>query len=439
MTSRRNSFWNVAEVALSSVVLFVLYKLILAELGVSALGVWSLSLAATSFAKVADLGAAGGLGRYVAMSQARGEEGDKALVYVETALITNLCLYLAIGCALYWPAWWLLGEAASGEALQEARRLLPFTIVAFVLQNLTNVVTAALIGFHRSYQKSIAALATISIQALIAIIAIQHIGLRGVAVAQIIQYGLLLVVGWGLVVRASTGGLAMRMPHRIQPGPLRELMSFGIRLQGLNMASFLFDPATKFVFSAIGGVGMLGLYELASRGILQVRQLVIAPTQNLTATFAAEEEKGRSGLKDRYEQAFVKNGAFGIVAMLALIVGAPVISFIWLGQVDLTFVAFSAIIGLGWTANILAVPGYYLGIGVGRLRWNIAGGALTSIGGPLAGAFLGTAFGGLGVATGAMLGVAGGALLTMLGNCAALELRPFGSPPAYGGLKKRRK
>jgi O-antigen/teichoic acid export membrane protein len=401
--------------------------LILGELGVSALGVWSLVIATTSFARVADVGAAGGLGRYVAISQAQGDAGERALVYVETALILNAALYILIGGVLYWPAWWALGHATHGGALAEARRLLPYSIAAFVLQNVTNVITSGLIGFHRSYQKSILALLTISIQAGVALTTVKLVGLRGIAMAQMVQYILMAVLGWLLVVRAARGRFRLCFPYRFRREPLKELVGFGFKLQALNMATFLFEPATKFVFSSLAGISALGVYELASRGILQVRQIVIAPAQNLTPLFAAEHHQDPARLKALYERTFVTNSAAATFAMAGMVLGAPIISFIWMKHIDPLFVAFSAIIGAGWLANIIAVPGYFVGVGTGYLRWNIAGGGATAVGGPALAAVLAWAFGPIGAAIGAMVGVGGGALLTMVQNCRHIGTRPV--PP----------
>ena len=59
----RNATWAVGEVVISGLVLFLLYRIVVATLGVEALGVWSLVMATTSLARFADLGAAAGLAR----------------------------------------------------------------------------------------------------------------------------------------------------------------------------------------------------------------------------------------------------------------------------------------------------------------------------------------------------------------------------------------
>jgi O-antigen/teichoic acid export membrane protein len=432
--TRRNAMWNLAEVVVSSLVLFVLYKIILARLGVSALGIWSLVLATTSLARVADLGAAGGLGRYVALSQARGEPGDAALVYAETALVANAAFYAVLGAVIYWPAWQGLALVTHGEVTLEARRLLPYAIGSFTLMNVANVLTAALTGFHRSYQKSITMMLTLLLQAAIAAALVSRLGLRAIALAQVAQYTVLSVVGWVLVVRAASGRWRLALPYRVRREALRELLGFGLRLQVLNIVAFPFEPVTKFVFSAIGGLPALGLYEVASRGFLQVRQLVVAPSQNLTPLFASQHHLGGEGLNALYQRATATLIAAGAVTMGGLAVGAPLISYVWLGRVDRMFVVYSLILAAGWFVNIVATPGYFLGVGTGRLRWNITGAALSTASAGLLGALLGKLLGPAGIAAGAMLGIAGGGLLTWSLNCRDLGFRMLPAAGAWASL-----
>ncbi|MGC9954210.1 MAG: oligosaccharide flippase family protein [Rhizomicrobium sp.] len=413
---RRNTVWNLAEVAASSLVLFVLYRLILDRLGVTALGIWSLVLATISFARFADLGAASSLGRYVALAQAKGEDEHGALLYVETALITNALLYLSLGLILYWPAWWALGLVTDGVATEQARELLPFAVGVFVLQNVASVLTSALIGFHLSYQKSMLMLVALAIQAAVALTTIGSLGLRGVALAQIAQYLLLLVFGWCLAIRASTGKFRFALPHRMGLKPLRDLIGFGLRLQALNLALFLYDPATKFVLTATLGLATLGIYEAASRGIQQVRQLVTAPSQNLTPLFTAELHTNPSGVHVIYERSFVAIFLASAASMGAMSIGSPVISFIWFGQFNPIFVVFSVILAAGWFVNMITVPAFHLGIAAARIRWNIMGCAVISLLGPASAYLLAGSFGAPGGAVGIMSAVIAGSLITAIMN-----------------------
>lgn len=434
MNIRRNMAWNIAEVIASTIMIFVLYKVIVARLGVESLGVWALVLAATSIGRFVDVGMTGGLSRYVAGVGAGSAGPGEVRAYIDTAVLMNAALYGALALALYWPAWWALGLTLSGAVLAEARSLLPYAIAAFALQNIAAVIVAALTGFHRSYEKSMVMMGTLVVQAIVALSLIGPMGLKGVAIGQIVQYLLLMLAGWLLVMRQAEGRWALTVPHRFRKPALLDLIGFGVRLQALNIATFLFDPIVKFTFSAIGGVAALGLYELVQRGLLQLRQILLAPTQNLTPLFAAASHRNRADLGRTYQQAVALMIAAAVPAMGAMAIGSPILSLIWLGRVDNTFVLYSFIAATGWLVNILGAPAWHLGVGTGHLRWNIAGALLSSAGGLVLGYGLGRLFGPTGVLVGAMIAIGVGGLLTWVMNVRSLGLPMLPSTPVWRQL-----
>lgn len=434
---KRNAVWNVLEVLVSTAVLFVMLRLIIAELGVEALGIWSLVLASISVGRFADLGVTGGVGRYVATLTAKGASPDDVRAYIDTALILNIGLYGALAAALYWPAWWGLGLTLEGPQLAEARALLPYAIGSFALQAIASVVVAALIGFHRSDLKSIVMMGGLVVQALFAVALIGAMGLQGVAAGQVAQYLVLLVVGWALVVRLAGGDWAQALPNRLRKTAFKDLVGFGMRMQTLNVANFTFDPIVKFTFAAIGGVAALGIYDLMLRGLLQVRQIILAPTQNLTPLLAAAHHEGAPALRRAYEQPLALLIAAAAPVMALIVVGSPILSLIWLGRVDQDFVVYSLIGSVGWLVNMIAVPAWHLGVATGRLRWNIAGAALTSGGALMLSYSLGLALGGLGVVIGAMAALTAGAMLTWVMNTRYSGLPVLPEPAVWIRLRRQ--
>lgn len=432
MKLRRNAVWNVAEALATSLALFLVYRAILAELGVSAMGIWALVVSATAVGRVGDLGVSGGLTRFVAIRQA--VNGDpplkstpakpEAIVYVETALLMNAGLYTVLAGLIYWPAWWALGWATEGADTSAARDLLAYAVAAFALQSVSSVVMSALVGAHRSDIKSMIMLASYCIQATVALVYIERLGLAGLAVAQIVQYVGITIAGWVAISIVLSGTWKGQLPRRFDLTALRELFGFGLRLQALTLSTFMFEPAVKFVLSSTLGVGVLGLYELASRVTMQVRALVLAPSQNLTPLLATKLQSRDADLTSIYRRSVLLLSAAALVAMGGLALGSPLVSIIWFGRIDWLFVTLSALVAAGWLVNMYAVPGYYLGIASGRLKWNIAGGLLTMLFSPAAAWGLAQLLGPTGAVAGIALGVAGGALLTAIFNERLLTRHP---------------
>jgi O-antigen/teichoic acid export membrane protein len=412
MQLQRSVVWNVAEVLASSVVLYLIYRLMVVQLGVEALGVWALVLSATSLARLGDLGAASGLSRFTAMAMS-AEQGDRsAMPWIQTAFAINLYLYSCLAAIAYLPAYWILATVTSGSDTHAARELLPYAIAAFVLLNISNVGLAALMGLGRGDVKSKLTMVGLVVQALVSALLVQSQGLIGIAAAQIAQQLVVAAGSWLMIRRLDAAERPPLWPFRLHRSTLRMLISFGIRLQGLNIVNFMFEPATKFVFSAVGGLAGLGLYELASRTILQVRQLVVMPAQNLTPLYLYTAQRFPGDLTRVYSETNALTMLVAGISMGAVFLGAPVLSYIWLGKLDMNFVIITAILAVAWFVNMAASPAFLLGIALGRLKWNMVGSAIFTVGSPILAYLLYSWGREIGTVAGIALCVAGGGFVT---------------------------
>ena len=104
---RRKAVVGTLEVIVYAGVLFLLYRIIVRALGIEAMGIWSLVMAAASFLRFADTGVGAGVGRFVALSRSEGEDA-RALEIIDTALLFNAALLTALTVLLVFPARLLL-------------------------------------------------------------------------------------------------------------------------------------------------------------------------------------------------------------------------------------------------------------------------------------------------------------------------------------------
>jgi O-antigen/teichoic acid export membrane protein len=421
---RRNASWAVAEVVTSAIVLFFLYRIIVGHLGVKALGIWSLVLATTSLGRLADLGTAAGLGRFVAIAGAR-EEREKTVSYVETAIITNFLLYLVIALLLWAPAYYALSLTTTGDALLTARALLPFALVSFVFIGMAGTTTGAIVGQQRSDQKSIITIFGLIVQLLGTVIFVPYGGLRAVAWAQNAQYVLVISLGWFLFLKNYHGAWCFKFPHRWNKDIFRELVGLGSKLQAATIVAFLYDPAVKFLMSSYGGLEALGFFEMAQRMVQQVRQIVVMPNQVLMPGFAHLMEREPEKISRLYHKAMTLSLVAGLMLLGTVALTSPIICYLWIGHIATYFVSFTTILAAGWFASLISAPAYLLGVAGGRIGWNICGHLVTTIGAFVAGLVLGRSLGAIGVAIGAGGMLAVGSILSMVMNCRHLGIRPF--------------
>jgi len=413
---RRNAVWAVFEVLGSSLALFFLYRIVVRHLGIEALGVWSLVVATTSLGRFADLGTAAGLGRFVATAQARQDTG-RTIDYVETAVVTNFLLYLGIALLLWGPAWYGLSLVMEPHALASGRQLLPYSLLSFVLVSVSSATTGAIVGQHRSDQKSMISLAGTLTQLFVSLLFVARYGLPALAWAQIVQNMVVIAASWLLFLRNHFGAWAFRLPVHWRKDVFRELIGFGMKLQAVSIAGMLYDPAIKFLMSSEGGLKFLGYFEMAQRLILQVRQLVLMPNQVLVPGFAHLMESEPEKVGPLYHRAMVFSCLFGLPMLGGVTLLSPLISYVWIGHVEPRFVLLVVILSAGWFVNLMGAPATLLGMGIGRVRWNVLSACLTTAGSCVLGYALGHFFGGFGVAFAAGCMLILGASLNTIMNC----------------------
>lgn len=420
----RSAIWAVVEVAVTGLSLFLLYKFVVLTLGIKALGIWSLVMATTSLARFADIGAAAGLSRFIALSRANNDL-PRASRYASTALIANGALFIAIGGLIVWPAGWGLQKLSPADSLSEALQLLPYAIVSFILLNVSAVTLSSIIGLQRADLKSKIVILSTTIQVFVALLLVPKVGLVGMAWGQIAQYSITIVASltfFGKLVKTPELTFQFKFDRVL----FREMFAFGAKLQAANLMFFMFEPSIKFVMSAIAGLEALGLYEMAYRMVMQIRHLVVSPMQQLVPAFAHLEQVSAGEVNRLYNTAVSSALIFGIPLFMTLSFASPILGRLWVGSYRPDFTWFTLLLCIGWLCNLVAAPAYQLGISRGSTRWNILGQFIISLVGPAAGLILGSFAGQLGVAAGASLGLAVGSLLAMILNCrdARVEIFP---------------
>ena len=407
---RRKAVVGTLEVIVYAGVLFLLYRIIVRALGIEAMGIWSLVMAAASFLRFADTGVGAGVGRFVALSRSEGEDA-RALEIIDTALLFNAALLTALTVLLVFPARLLLPYVFDdANALATARELLPLAFGAFILTNLSGVSAASLVALHRLDLKSYLVIGSCFLQIAVAALLIEDYGLVAVAAGQIAQQATILVACY-FAARRVMGVPAARIVLRPSRAALREILPFGLKLQGVSLLTSMFDPISRFVMSSFGGLAAVGTFELAQRALMQLRQLIVNPSQQLMPAFA--HYKDLESRKSLYMKAMAALSVSAILILGGAALVAPVLAWLWLGDVPSHFWEFTAVLAVGWIVNVASAPAYHLSVSNGRLKSIAMGGLATTVLGPLLAVALGYQFGDRGVALGTALGLALGGAITI--------------------------
>lgn len=407
-TPSRNAAASVAQVVISALIMFLLYRALLRMLGAERLGIWSVVLATASASRIGDLGLSASVTRFVAKYRARGDD-EAAGCVVQTAALSVAAL---LGCALFlaYPLLHLLFERLfAGQALIESRHLLPYALVSLGLAAVASVFQSGLDGCQRYDQR---AFLVVSAQVLFFCAALwfapRH-GLAGLAWAQIGQGAVLVVLGW-LLLRRILLGLPW-LPWRWRGVFFREMLGYGFQFQIGSIAMILFEPLTKALLGKYGGLSAAGYYEMASQFVGKARALVVSANQVLVPVVAELNERDPQKVRDIYRSNF--RLLFFLVLPLYTLVAAwaSPLSELWIGQYEPRFIFFVNVLILAWGLNTFASPAYFSNLGTGRVAWNTAACLWIGVTNAGLGLLLGPRYGAYGIAWGMVAALTTGSAL----------------------------
>jgi len=408
---RINATTSAAQVVLSTVILFVIYRYLVSRIGVELVGIWSVTVAISGLGRIGELGLSGAVTRYVAGDLAKSYP-RKAADSVQTALL-SLAPLVAISLLLAYPGINALLEYVLPEAsVHSAQDILIYVLAYIWVSSVVGLCQAGLDGCHRLDLRNIVIVGGMLAFLGLVLLLVPVYGFVGLVYAQLLQGGFVLLASWYLL-RQQLDALPI-IPYRWRYGRLVELVRFGFNFQLANLATLLCDPITKALLSKFGGPVLVGYYEMASRMVLQVRSIVVAAIQAMVPAVAALNDSAPSKIPAFYGKAFKSVAYVSSSVFCGLAILTAVVSELWLGYFSSEFLTFTMILIPGWWFNTVTVPAYFSNVGTGQLGWNTLGQTVIGILNVILGWAFGMAFGGMGVALGYLTALIAGSTLILL-------------------------
>ncbi|MGH9686318.1 MAG: lipopolysaccharide biosynthesis protein [Candidatus Acidiferrales bacterium] len=386
-----NALTTSVQVVASAAILFFLYRFLIRAIGMERLGIWSLVLATTSIVALAHQGFSTSIIKFVAKYSARGDSAQVSLL-IQTAVLSAALSVALIACGLYPMARWALALVVPRGSLIEALAILPFALVSLWCNIMQGILQAGLAGHQWIALCNYVELAGSFSYLLLAFALVPSHGLLGLAFAQALQAALFVALTWSLL-RRKIPTLPL-LPRRWNLGIFREIAAYGLHFQIITAGQSLREPVTKALVAKFGGLAMTGFYDLASRCVVTVRELIVQANQVLVPAVSHLQERDPDSLPAIYRESYRLVFFFAVPTFAALAVLAPAISRIWIGRYEPLFIEFVAILAIGWLINILANPAYVLDLGTGVLRPVTIGCIFTAILNAGLGSLAGHFFGG---------------------------------------------
>jgi O-antigen/teichoic acid export membrane protein len=382
MNSNLNIRKNVVSSALAFLVsvllVLVTYRLVLDQGGLKALGVWTILTAWIQLIRIGDIGMSSAVIRFVSQCRAN-DETIRIRQYIETGVVLNTAILAALASlsALLYSSN-LSRLVPSGDIEEELlQTLLPPMFVSLVLSNMVGVVIGGLGGLHRTYQAALVVTFGSVIQLVVAVALVPQVGLLGLAWAQVVQHAAVLVLAWLLVIRAlraeskpGDGGRGW-LPRYLSRNSFREMINFSLKSQLVNILNGLFEPVSRMIVGKVGGLEVLGQYELAYKIISLPRSAVVSGAHATVPALTKLVESDPVAAGKLYRQTRSRLRLIGLPVLGGAALLAPVASSLWLGRIDWQLVIFAGILAVGFARNTLSVASYLVGVASGNVWGNI--------------------------------------------------------------------
>ena len=408
----RNALSAVGQVVVSTVLLFVLYRFLVVRIGVDRVGLWSLVLAVTSVGRIAEFGMSSSVLQAVASSLPSGTQRRAvSAIWMGIGICASL---LGLVALLLHPAFaWLLERFVDEPAARQlGKEVIPYTLASLWMGGVAGLFLAALDGCQRIALRSLITVGVNALFVVSAVLLVNAMGFRGLAIAQVLQAGgLLLVSAYAVGRLLPIFRLTELSWDRKQ---FLGMLGYGSNVQIVTVAQLLFDPAAKAMLSKVGGLTIAGYFDMASRAVTQFRLVVVSAFQALVPAVSDIHARNPDAVKGAYAKsyrllAFLVPPYFAVVAA-----GFPLISLIWLGRVDKGFLIIGWLMCVGWAVNSMAVAAYFSYLGLGRLRWNTISHLCIGLGNVLFAVAISYFLGPIGIVAGSMLALGCGSVMLVI-------------------------
>lgn len=426
-----NAGSSVIQIITNAFVLLVLYRFLLATIGVSMVGIWSLVIATTTMVRIGNLGMAGSLVRYVAKYDALTDMSSISSA-VQTAVLSGGLSSLLFMIVAYPAAKIYLHALAPRELYSISVRILPYMFIGYWISLVTTNYHAVLYGFRFIAQRNILLTCDSIIYVIASFIAVPVYGVMGLVICRLIVY--CITFGATLLFIKKRIPLLPIVPRIWVSGSFKEMIRYALNYQTIVLLGIFYDPVTKGLLSRFGSVSMIGYFEMANKVVQQMSSLFVSAYQVLVPTFANLKEVEPGAIPAAYLNSYRLLFYISLPVYSACALAMPMVSVVLTGSCQPLFVWSAVILMGGWFFNTLGLPACSACLGLGEMRWNVISCFVMSIVNLFLGLIFAGIWGGFGVVTAWAIALVAGGMVqnisyNLKSNIALRELFPASSRP----------
>ncbi|MBM4168211.1 MAG: hypothetical protein FJ215_03520 [Ignavibacteria bacterium] len=366
-TIAKNAFYNVLAFSVNFIVTFLLVPIMLGALGPIGFGVWAIVRVFVNYASLGDFGLNSTVTKYVAEYHASNDRHAIVRV-VQCAFV----LYLAIGIILislaflFEPLIVATFFASSGEFAGVVSYVLIGSLLIFGTNLAFSVFSSALVGIQRMDITNgvLAFFSLINGGLMIGALAMGY-GLKGLVWANGLAtcYAIILN-GYFYFKLLGNGILRTWTPNRQN---VLRLFRYSRHIFVGAVAHTFHMHFDKLLLSSFLSLSLVSSYEVASRVIIQARQIPVLMLQPLLpAASDFEARQATENLRSLYLRSMKYVFVLAVPVLGFLGAFAEPFTIVWLGVRDHHIILTLQILVFANFVNLMTGPGYFISLGIGR-------------------------------------------------------------------------
>ncbi|WP_426474897.1 lipopolysaccharide biosynthesis protein [Chryseobacterium balustinum] len=361
-----NAVSAVVQVVFTALLYFFLYKYLLTTIGVEQLGIWSLILSFSSIANLANMGLTSGLVKFVA-EYILEDDKSKLGKLIFTSILSMSILFIFLSLVILSGAQFFLGYVIDKKFLDIALVILPYSLGSLCINAIGGVFTSVLEGHQKNYIRNFIYIISGIVMYVGAILLTPLYQLKGVAIAQLLQSGFIFLAAMIFTIKINPNNKIRHWKWSTQS--FKELFNYGYKFQLVSVCQMLYEPATKLLLGKYGGLVFLGHYEMANKVVSQFRALLTNANQVVVPVVAEKAKLEEASFMQAF---YIKMNRvlllFNLPLSTSLIIAAPLISLLWLGNFNFDFIFSVLILSVATFFNVMCGPAYFSSMGQGRLN-----------------------------------------------------------------------
>lgn len=366
---KKNIYFSIFSFIINIGLVFINYKIVIYYLGIETLGLWSLLIAWANVIRFGDVGM-GNASLHFLSKLNIDKDGKEIQRIIDTGLILNVFVFLILTFLGYVLLNYNLENIVENKSqFIIAKDILPILFINIFFATVSSIVFGNLLGLHYGYISSYFTVSGNIIQIILVVILVPRIGLVGLVWAQLIQYLLLLIIG--LFIVKTKAKSQSYLPINFSFPTLKYMLKYSLKTQFANTTNALFEPLSKILISRYGDMTAQGIYEIAYKTASLSKNVVMSGLSASLPTFTDIIHKDNTKGHELYKKS-KSNLMKSITLMMVIVIAStPLISYLWLEEINKNYIIYVSIIYFGFFLNAYGETAYKFGLAVGKLKNNI--------------------------------------------------------------------